>query len=138
MKMFLKCTLSALAMSAVVVLALLSSGCNKNPENPSSDSIIGTWQIKFFEEEFGGDCSIEYTFKENGELTMNLSCDGEQYSLPMLWYTDGDKLYTLDADDKEIYEETGEEWDVVKYKVSGNTLCIDGEYGEEVSLSRIK
>ena len=138
MKKFFKCTLSALAVSAVVVLALLSGGCNKTSEKPSSDSLIGTWLCEFYEEELGGPGRIEFEFKENGELEVILFCDGDRFTVPMLWHTDDDKLYFLDTDEKEIYEESDIEWPYVKYKVSDKTLDFYDEDGEVVSYGKIR
>lgn len=123
MKMFFKCTVSALAVTAMVVLALLSSGCNKDPENPSSDSIIGTWQMEFYEEEFGGDCIAEYSFMTDGVGEFCLSAADEQLKFPMLWRTEGNKLYI--TFNESLIASSDQEWDEVKYKVNGTTLMFD-------------
>ena len=123
MKMFFKCTVSALAVTAMVVLALLSSGCNKDPENPSSDSIIGTWQMEFYEEEFGGDCIAEYSFMTDGEGEFCLSAADEQLKFPMLWRTEGNKLYI--TFNESLIASSDQEWDKVVYKVNGTTLMFD-------------
>lgn len=141
MKTFFKCTVSALAVSAVVVLALLSGGCNKEPEIPQkqeSSELLGRWYLEFYEEDLGGECRIGYIFKENGELTMDISCSDEQGSLSLLWHTDGDKLYTLCIEEEEFYKETDAEWPYVKYIVSDNVLNFYGEDGEVVSFTRIR
>lgn len=135
---FFKSTLSALATSAILMLALLSSGCDKDQKNPASNSIVGTWSLNFFEEEFGGDCSIEYTFMKNGELTMTMSCYGEKYSLPMLWHTDGDMLFTTDSEDEAIIQDSDREfWPCVKFKVSDNILTLYGEDETATSFKRV-
>ena len=123
MKMFFKCTLSALAITAMVVLALLSGGCNKDPENPSSDSIIGTWQMEFYEEEFGGDCIAEYSFMTDGVGEFCLSAADEQLKFPMLWRTEGNKLYI--TFNESLIASSDQEWDKVVYKVNGTTLMFD-------------
>lgn len=123
MKMFFKCTVSALAVTAMVVLALLSSGCNKDPENPSSDSIIGTWQMEFYEEEFGGDCIAEYSFMTDGVGEFCLSAADEQLKIPMLWRTEGNKLNI--TFNESLIASSDQEWDKVVYKVNGTTLMFD-------------
>lgn len=123
MKMFFKCTVSALAVTAMVVLALLSGGCNKDPENPSSDSIIGTWQMEFYEEEFGGDCIAEYSFMTDGVGEFCLSAADEQLKFPMLWRTEGNKLYI--TFNESLIASSDQEWDKVVYKVNGTTLMFD-------------
>lgn len=130
MKMFFKCTVSALAVTAMVVLALLSGGCNKNPEKPSGDSLLGTWSIEFEEEEMGGLCIVEYTFQEKGEAIFTfISAEEGEGSMPMLWRTEGNKLYLVDKESKEFYDEIGIEWDSYVYEVAGNQLDFyeDGE-----------
>ena len=123
MKTFFKCTVSALAVTAMVVLALLSGGCNKDPENPSSDSIIGTWQMEFYEEEFGGDCIAEYSFMTDGEGEFCLIVGDEQVKCPMLWRTEGNKLYIIFKES--LIASSDPEWDEVEYKVNGTTVEFD-------------
>lgn len=123
MKMFFKCTVSALAVTAMVVLALLSGGCNKNSEEPSSDSIIGTWQMEFYEEDFGGDCIAEYSFMKDGEAEFCLIVGDEQVKCPMLWRTEGDRLCIVFKES--LVASSDQEWDEVKYKVDGTTLVFD-------------
>ena len=130
MKTFFKCTLSALAVTAVVVLAFLSGGCNKNPEKPSDNSLLGTWSVEFEEEEMGGLCIVEYTFQEKGEAIFTfISAEEGEGSMPMLWRTEGNKLYLVDKESKEFYDEIGIEWDSHVYEVAGNQLDFyeDGE-----------
>lgn len=130
MKTFFKCTLSALAVTAVVVLAFLSGGCNKNPEKPSGDALLGTWSIEFEEEEMGGSCVAKYTFLENGEMIFTfISAEEGEGSMPMLWRTEGKKLYFVDKEYKDLYDENGIEWDSVIFEVAGNQLNFyeDGE-----------
>lgn len=134
MKMFSKCTVSALAVSAVVVLALLSGGCSKNQENPSADGDpTGNWSAEFYEEELGGQCIVNYSFNEGGtgmfslvsDMTemSRLSEEGEDYSFPILWRAYGtDKLSLIPESDKEIYDNLELEWPTVTIKVSGETL----------------
>lgn len=134
MRMFFKCAISALAVSAMMVLALLSSGCNKDPENPSSDSIIGTWQIEFYEEEFGGDCLAEYSFKKDGEAAFRLFAgEDEPFIIPMMWYTEGNRLYIIQEEDLSYDEDP--EWDEVVYKVNGTTLEFI-YYGEVTEFTK--
>lgn len=130
MKTFFKCTLSALAVTAVVVLAFLSGGCNKNPEKPSDNSLLGTWSIEFEEEEMGGLCIVEYTFQENGEAIFTfISSEEGEGSMPMLWRAEGNKLYFVDKEYKEFYDENGIEWNSAIYEVTGKQLNFyeDGE-----------
>lgn len=130
MKTFFKCTLSALAVTAMVVLAFLSGGCNKNPEKPSGDSLLGTWSVEFEEEEMGGLCIVEYTFQENGEAIFTLiSSEEGEGSMPMLWRAEGNKLYFVDKEYKEFYDENGIEWNSAIYEVTGKQLNFyeDGE-----------
>lgn len=126
MKTFFKCTVSALAVTAMVVLAFLSGGCNKNPEKPSDNSLLGTWSIEFEEEEMGGSCAAEYTFQENGEgiFTFISHESGNECieSMSMLWYTEGNKLYLIDKENKEFYCENGVEWESLVYEVTGKQL----------------
>ena len=109
MKTFSKCTLSALVVSAIVMLAFLSGGCNKNPEKPSGDALLGTWSIEFEEEEMGGSCAAEYTFLENGEAIFTLKFhEGEEDSIgstSMLWRAEGNKLYLVEKEYKEFYDD---------------------------------
>ena len=124
MKTFSKCTLSALVVSAIVMLAFLSGGCNKNPEKPSDNSLLGTWSVEFEEEEMGGSCIAEYTFQEKGEAIFTfISPDGEGSSF-MLWRTEGNKLYLVGKENKEWYDEKGIEWESLVYEVTGNHLDI--------------
>lgn len=130
MKTCFKCTLSALAVTAMVVLAFLSGGCDKNPNNPSGDSLLGTWSIEFEEVEMGGSCVGEYTFMEGGEAIFTfISAEEGEGSMPMLWRTEGNKLYFVDKEYKDLYDENGIEWDSVIFEVAGNQLNFyeDGE-----------
>ena len=130
MKTCFKCTLSALAVTAVVLLAFLSGGCNKNPEKPSDNSLLGTWSVEFEEEEMGGLCIVEYTFREKGEAIFTfISAEEGEGSMPMLWRTEGNKLYLVDKESKEFYDEIGIEWDSYVYEVAGNQMDFyeDGE-----------
>ena len=136
MKIFFKCTISALAVSAVVVLALLSSGCNKEPENPSDNELIGTWHIDFYEDEWGGDCSIDYDFLNENEVVVTLTSDGEQYSEHRLWRFEDGKLFSLEKEEIELYEEAGLEWPYVDIKVSGDSM--DFLFDDEVAGTFIR
>ena len=130
MKTFSKCTVSALAVTAVVVLAFLSGGCDKNPNNPSGDALLGTWSIEFEEEEMGGSCVAKYTFMEGGEAIFTfISAEEGEGSMPMLWRAEGNKLYFVDKEYKDLYDECGIEWESLVYEVSGNQLDFyeDGE-----------
>lgn len=125
MKLFFKCSLSALAVSALVGLALLSSGCKNDKEKPSTGGdITGTWHIEFFEEEYGGYCIADNSFDEGGKGTTKIVYDGgEETTFPILWRVEGtDKLCFILEEDKEMYEELGLEWPSVKFLVSGETL----------------
>ena len=122
MKTFFKCTLSALAVSAVVVLAFLSSGCNKEPEKPSDNELIGVWHIDFYENEWGGDCSIDYDFLNDKEVVVTLTSGDEQYSEHRLWRLEGNKLFSLDKEVIELYEDVGMEWPYVDIKLSEDTM----------------
>ena len=123
MKTFSKCTLSALVVSAIVVLVFLSGGCNKNPEKPSGDALLGTWSIEFEEDEMGGSCVAEYTFLEGGEGTVSMVLgDGKQGSIPILWRAEGNRLYSVYKEFKDFYNEQGKEWGTVVYEVAGKQL----------------
>lgn len=134
MKKFFKCIIPTLAVSAVVVLALLSSGCNKDSENPStSGNLIGTWSAEFYEVDLGGLCTVNYSFNEGGTGMVSLASDmtempqlseeGEDYSFPILWRVDGtDKLSLIPESEKEIYDNLELEWPTVTIKVSSETL----------------
>lgn len=128
MKMFSKCTLSALAVSAIAVLALLSSGCNKNPENPSAGGDpTGNWSAEFYEEELGGHCIVNYSFNEGGtgifSLVSGIDDDDIDPSLPILWRVDGtDKLRLIPESEKEIYDALELEWPTITFRVFGETL----------------
>ena len=98
----------------------LCIGCNKNQEDPSTTDLVGKWHIEFHEEEFGGDCSVEYSFQENGELTLTMEFAGERFSVPMLWRTESGILYATEKDSEEFYEEENLEWTGVPYKINGN------------------
>lgn len=122
MKTFSKCTLSVLVVSAVV-LVFLSGGCNKNPEKPSDNSLLGTWSVEFEEVELGGSCIAEYTFLEGGEGTVSMILgDGEQGSMPILWRAEGNRLYFVYKEFKDFYNEQGKEWESVVYEVAGKQL----------------
>lgn len=129
MKTCFKCTLSALAVTAMVVLAFFSGGCDKNPEKPSGDSLLGTWSIEFEEVEMGGSCVAEYTFQENGECIFTFVSTEVEESVPMLWRTEGNKLFIINKEHKKLYDEVGIEWGSTVYEVAGNQLNFyeDGE-----------
>lgn len=137
MKVFFKCTLSALALSAVLVIALLSSGCNKNQESPSTGGDpTGDWYAEFYEEEMGGLCIVSYSFKDGGKGTFSLvsavSEDDEDSSFPILWRVDGtDKLSLIPESEKEMYDNFGMEWPTVTFLASGETLQFI--YDDEVA-----
>lgn len=128
MKMFFKCTVSALAVTAMVVLALLSGGCNNDQENPLIDGDpTGNWSAEFYEEELGGHCIVNYSFNGGGtgifSLVSGIEDDDIDPSLPILWRVDGtDKLSLIPKSDKEIYDNLELEWPTVTFRVSGETL----------------
>ena len=122
MKTCFKCTLSALAVTAMVVLAFLSGGCDKNPEKPSDNELIGVWHIDFYEEEWGGDCSIDYNFLDDNEVVVTLASDGGQYSEHRAYRLEDGKLFSLEKEEIELYEEAGLEWPYVEIKLSDNTM----------------
>lgn len=137
MKTFLKCTLSALAVSAIVVLAFLSGGCNRTSEKSSDNGLLGTWSIEFEEEEMGGSCVAEYTFQKNGEGTFTfISAEEGEGFMPILWRTEGNKLYLVDKEDKEFYDENEIEWDSYVYELTGKQL--DFYYDGELVASYLK
>lgn len=112
-----------LAIALVLTLAAsLYSGCNKNPEPSPSSDILGDWRVGFYEQELGGECLVEYSFKEDGELTLVMDYGGEKFSIPMLWRTKDGKLYAVQKEEKELYEEEDQEWISVEYKINGNKL----------------
>lgn len=138
MKIYFKSILSALVVSAVLMLSLLSCGNEKDLDNPTSSDLIGTWGCEFYEDEWGGKCEVLYTFSEGGELTTMLTINGESSSIPMLWRVDGNILYTLEKEFEWLYEDTGAEWDGFTFKINGNTLTlIEGDM-EIASLTRKK
>ena len=110
------------ALFSLMMSVFLCIGCNKNQEDPSATDLVGKWHIEFHEEEFGGDCSVEYSFQENGELTLTMEFAGERFSVPMLWRTESGILYAIEKDSEEFYEEENLEWTGVPYKINGNTL----------------
>ena len=110
------------ALFSLMVFVFLCTGCNKNQENSSSSGLLGKWYIEFHEDEFGGDSLVEYSFQENGELTLTMECAGERFAVPMLWRTEGDILYAIVKDDEKFYEEENLDWTGVSYKINGNTL----------------
>lgn len=138
MKISFRSTLSAMALSAVMVFSLLSCGSEKDLENPTSSDLIGTWGYEFTEEEWGGKCEVLYTFSEGGELTAMLTVGGESSITPMLWRVEGNVLYTLEKEFERLYEDTGAEWDGYTYKITGNTLTLIEGDKEIASLTRKK
>ena len=119
---FFKHTRALSATFAVVMSAFLIIGCNKNHEDSSDSGLLGKWHIEFHEEEFGGDCSVEYSFQENGELILTMECAGERFAVPMLWRSEGDILYAIEKDAEEFYKEENLDWTGVSYKINGNAL----------------
>lgn len=123
---------NSLAIALVLTLAAsLCSGCNKNPDTSSSSDILGDWRIEFYEQEFGGECFVEYSFKENGELALAMDYGGKKFSIPMLWRTKDGKLYAVPEEEKELYDEEDQEWIGVEYRINGNKL----EFYEDGELS---
>lgn len=119
---FFKHTRALSAVFAVVMSAFLIIGCNKNHEDSSDSGLLGKWHIEFNEEEFGGDCSVEYSFLDNGELTLTMECAGERFTVPMLWRAEGGILYAIEKEAEEFYEEENLDWTGVSYKINGSTL----------------
>ena len=119
---FFKHTRALSATFVVVMSAFLIIGCNKNHEDPSASGLLGKWYNEFNEEEFGGDCSVEYSFLDNGELTLTMECAGERFTVPMLWRAEGGILYAIEKDAKEFYDEEDLDWTGVSYKINGSTL----------------
>lgn len=107
---------------SLMMFVFLCIGCNKNQENSPTSGLVGKWHIEFHEEEFGGDCSVEYSFRENGELTLTMAYGGEQFAIPMLWRAEEGVLYAIEKDAEEFYEEENLDWTGVSYKISGNAL----------------
>lgn len=107
---------------SLMMLVFLCIGCNKNHENPSTSGLLGKWHVEFHEDEFGGDISVEYSFLDNGELTLTMECAGERFVVPMLWRAEGGILYAIEKDAEEFYEEENLDWTGVSYKINGSTL----------------
>ena len=107
---------------SLMMFVFLCIGCNKNQENSPTSGLLGKWYIEFHEEEFGGDCSVEYSFRENGELTLTMVYGGEQFAIPMLWRAEEGVLYAIEKDAEEFYEEENLDWTGVSYKINGNAL----------------
>lgn len=107
---------------SLMMLVVLCIGCNKNHDDPSDSGLLGKWYIEFHEEEFGGDCSVEYSFRENGELTLTMVYGGEQFAIPMLWRAEEGILYAIEKDAEEFYKEENLDWTGVSYKINGNAL----------------
>lgn len=105
-----------------MMLVFLCIGCNKNQEHPSTSGLLGKWHVEFHEDEFGGDISVEYSFLDNGELTLTMECAGERFVVPMLWRAEGGILYAIEKDAEEFYEEENLDWTGVSYKINGSTL----------------
>lgn len=110
------------ALFSLMMLVALCIGCNKNQRIPSTSDLLGKWYIEFHEEEFGGDCSVEYSFLEDGELTLTMDYAGEQISVPMIWRAEGDILYAIEKDAEAFYEEENLDWTGISYKIKGNVL----------------
>ncbi len=110
------------ALFSLMMLVFLCIGCNKNQGYPSTSDLLGKWYIEFHEEEFGGDCFVEYSFRENGELTLTMVYSGEKFEIPMLWHTEEGVLYAIEKDAEEFYEEENLNWTGISYKINGNTL----------------
>ena len=107
---------------SLMMFVFLCIGCNKNQESSTTSDLVGKWHIEFHEEEFGGDCSAEYSFQENGELTLTIECAGERLTVPMLWRAEGGILYAIEKDAEEFYQEENLDWTGVSYKINGNVL----------------
>lgn len=107
---------------SLMMLFPLCIGCNKNQENTSSSDLVGKWYIEFHENELGGNCSVEYSFQENGELTLTMECAGERFAVPMLWRTEGGILYAIEKEAEDFYKEENLDWTGVPYKINGSVL----------------
>lgn len=129
-----------LVLESMLLVALCASvlftGCKNDDSKEIPCGLQGKWSCEFYEEELGGECLIEYTFQENGELVMNFEYGGERATTSMLWRTEGDKLYTIEKSLEKLYKESGAEWPCVDYKVSGNTLEFPGDDGTVMSFTR--
>lgn len=107
---------------SLMMLVFLCIGCNKNHESSPTSGLVGKWHIEFHEDEFGGDISVEYSFLDNGELTLTMECAGERFVVPMLWRAEEGVLYAIEKDAEEFYEEENLDWTGVSYKINGNAL----------------
>ncbi len=132
-----------LALVSILLVALCASvlftGCENDDSKDFHGGILGKWSCEFYEDEWGGECLIEYAFQENGEMVMSIEYDGggERAAASMLWRTEGDKLYTIEKSVEKLYRETGAEWQCIDYKVSDNTLEFCGNDGTVMSFTRI-
>lgn len=128
-------TSSATLVAMIAIVLCCITGCNKNiPEDtPSSDNsdVLGNWYVEFYEKDFGGNCSIEYSFQKDGELSIIMVCAGEKITIPMVWRTEEGKLYSIPKTVEKFYDEEKLEWTCVDYKVSSTTL----EFYEEGNLT---
>ena len=132
--------MSALTLSVMMVLVLLSGGCKeKSNSDPSTDgSIAGTWLGTVTDGEFEGFCQLECKFLENGTGTNTFIFEEGELSFPILWrIDDSGKLYMVNEEDKED-DGNADEWSGISYSLYNQTLELQYSYdAEPVYLKRV-
>ncbi len=132
--------MSALTLSVMMVLVLLSGGCKeKSNSDPSTDgSIAGTWLGTVTDGEFEGFCQLECKFLENGTGTNTFTFEEGELSFPILWRVDDSgKLYMINKEDLEDYGKDVE-WPDITYSLYNRTLELQYSYdADPVYLKRV-
>lgn len=123
-----------LALFAALPLVLTSCGDDDDePGNPNS--IVGTWQISYYDEE-DGNVTETYIFKDNGTLVNSYKCDHEEwnYTVTVNYKVVGDlskgavlEMWGNDADGD--YTEIS-----MRVQLINNRLYIDDE---DIYLTRV-
>lgn len=67
-----------LALFAALPLVLTSCG-DDDDESGNPNSIVGTWQVSYYDEE-DGNVTETYIFKDNGTLVNSYKCDYEEWN----------------------------------------------------------
>lgn len=118
--------LFALLLLSAFAIGLTFASCDDDDDDDgkSGSSIVGTWSYKESRNDY-----ITITFNRDGSGMLTVVEDGEREQDRFEWETEGRRLYIY-------YDGYTDDYEIMTFRISGNSLTLTGDYGYSVTLTR--